>query len=69
MINCQLHFAWPSHWPTGDRTIIVLDDSEWPEDHDPEREPAETEYKNGNVIDSVSEGGGKILRVSDNDEI
>ena len=30
MINGQLLLYWPSHWPLGDPTIIVLDDSEWP---------------------------------------
>ena len=69
MINGQLHLDWPSHWLLGDPTIIVLDDSEWPEVHDPEREAAKAEYENGNVIDSVSEGEGEILRVSDSDGI
>ena len=63
MINGILHLDWPSHWPLGDPTIIVLDDSEWPEVHDQEWEAAEAEYENGDVIDSVSEGGGEILRV------
>ena len=65
MINGILHLDWPSHWPLGDPTIVVLDDSEWLKVHDPEWEAAEAEYENGGVIDSVSEGGGEILRVSD----
>ena len=69
MINGQFHFDWPSHWPLGDFTIIVLDDSEWPEVHDPEWEAAEAESENGDVIDSVSEGGEEILRVSASDGI
>ena len=69
MINGQLHLNWPSHWPLGDPTIIVLDDSEWPGVHDPDWEAADAEYENGDVIDSVSEGGGEILRVSDGDKI
>ena len=69
MINGQLHLDWTSHWPLGDPTIMVLDDSEWPEVHAPEWEAAEAEYKNGDVIDSVSEGGEEILRVSDSDGI
>ena len=67
MINNQLHLDWPSHWPLDDLTIIELDDSEWLGGHDPEWVAAETEYENGNVIDSVSEGGVEILRVSDNE--
>ena len=55
MINGQLHLDWLSHWPSGDPTIIVLDDSEWPEVHDPEWEAAETEYENGDVIDCLRE--------------
>ena len=66
MINGQLHLDWPSYWPSGDPTIIVLDDSEWPGVYDPDWEAAEAEYEYGDVIDSVSEGGGEILRVSDN---
>ena len=69
LINGQLHIDWPSHWPLGDPTIIVVDDSEWPDVHDPEWEAAEAEYENGDVIDSVSEGEGEILRVSDSDGI
>ena len=69
MINGQLHLDWPSHWPLGDPTIIVLDDSEWPEVHDLEWKAAEAEYENGDVIDSVSDGKGVILRVSDSDGI
>ena len=67
MITDQLHLDWPSHWPSGDSTIIVLDDSEWPQVHDPEWEAAEAKYENGDVIDSVSEGEDEILRVSDSD--
>ena len=67
MINGQLHLDWPSHWPLVDPTIIVLDDSKWSEAHDLEWEAAEAEYENGDVIDSVSEGGGEILRVFDNE--
>ena len=55
MINGQLHLDWPSHWPLGDPTIMLLDDSEYPEVHHPEWEAAEAEYENGDVIDSVSE--------------
>ena len=69
MINGQLHLDWPSHWPLSDPTIIVLDDSEWPGVYDPDWEAAEAEYENGHVIDSVSEGGGQTLRVSDGDKI
>ena len=43
MINGQLHLDWPSHWPLGDPTIIVLDDSEWPKVHDQEWEAAKAE--------------------------
>ena len=69
MINGQLHLDWPSHWPLGDPTIMALYDFEWPEVHDPECEAAEAEYEHGYVIDSVSEGGEEILRVSDSDGI
>ena len=69
MINGQLHLDWPSHWPLGDPTIIVLDDSEWPDVCDFELEAAEAEYENGDVIDSVFEGEVKILRVSDSNGI
>ena len=69
MIYTQLHFDWPFHWPLGDPTIIVLDDSEWPDVRDPEWEAAEAEYENGGVIDFVSEVEGEILRVSDSDGI
>ena len=31
----QQHLDWPSHWPLVALTIIVLDDSEWPQVHDP----------------------------------
>ena len=62
-------FSWPSHWPLGDLTIIVLDDSEWPEVHDPKWETAKGEYENEAVIDFLSEGGGEILQVSDNEGI
>ena len=68
MINGKIHLDWPFHWPLGDPTIIVLDDSEWPEVHDPEWEAAEAEYANGDVIDSVSDGGWEILRVSDSEK-
>ena len=57
MINGKLHLDWLIHWPLGDSTIIVLDNSEWPGVHDPDWEAAEAEYENGDVIDSVSEGG------------
>ena len=69
MINGQLHLDWPSYWPSGDPTIIVLDDSEWPDVRVLEWEAAEAEYENGDVIDSVSEGEGEILRVFDSDGI
>ena len=57
IINNQLHLDWFSHWPLGDPTILVLDDSEWPEVHDTEWEAAEAEYENGDVIDSPWEKG------------
>ena len=69
MINGQLHLDWPSHLPLGDPTIIVLDDSEWPDVQDFEWEAVEAEIKNIDVIDFVSEGRGKILRVSESNEI
>ena len=69
MINGQLHLDWPSHWPLGDPTLMVLDDSEWPEVHDPELVAAEAEKENGDVNNSVFEGGEEILRVSDSDGI
>ena len=53
MINGQLHLDWPSHWPSDDLTIIVLDDSEFPDVRDPEWEAAEAEYENGDVIDCL----------------
>ena len=67
MMNCQLHLDWPSHWHLGDYTTIVFDVYEWSNAHYPESEAAEAEYKNGDVIDSVSEGEGEISRVSDNE--
>ena len=69
MINSLLHIDWPFHSLVGDPTIIVLEDSEWPEVHDPEWQAAETEYENGDLIDSVSKRKSKILRVSDSNGI
>ena len=34
MINGQLHLDWPSNLPLNDPTIVVLDDSEWPDQPD-----------------------------------
>ena len=43
MIINQLHLDCHSHWTSGNPRIIVLDDSEWPEVHDPEWKAAEKE--------------------------
>ena len=69
MINGQHHLDCFSHWPLADPTVIALDDSEWPEVHDPEWDADEAEYENGDVIDSVSEEGEEILRVYDSNGI
>ena len=34
MINGQLHLDWPSNYPLNDPTIVVLGDSEWPDQPD-----------------------------------
>ena len=58
-INGILSLDWPFHWPLGDPTVHILDDTDWAEvpnwdaesDADPEWEAAEAEYEVGDVID------------------
>ena len=79
LINGIFCFDCPSHWPLGDPTVEILDDTDWAEvpgrdaewDADPEWEATEAEYEVGDVIDSASgvEGGGEeLLGISDDEE-
>ena len=70
---------WPSHWPLNDPIVVILDDADWAEVPgwdvefaDPEWEAAEAEYGGAMLVhsnDSVSEGAGEILLVSDSEGI
>ena len=52
MINGQLYFDWPFHWPLNDPMIGVLHDFEWPDQLN--------SVSNG--------GEGEILIVSDSED-
>ena len=70
---------WPYHWPLGDLTVEILDDTDWAKvpgwdaewDANPEWEVAKVEYEKGDVINSASgvEGEGEeLLGLSDDEE-
>ena len=79
LINGILCLDWPYHWPLGDPTVEILDDTDWAEvpgwnaewDADPEWEAAEAEYEERDVIDLASGVEGEeeeLLGVSDDEE-